>query len=305
MSGSLSAHLGAFLSAQEIPSHKALYIIATLIIGGLFIALLTQVPKRFRKPLIIGGTFIAGLYFSLEFLLPPKGTAQAALASNSAWGHVVKALFGWFLRPLAADKRLAADENWLSLYLENVNTIWQVIGAFTFALGLWNLIHLHFRNVIHTTGNAFASAFFFLGLAFMVFAGYVKQVSGIDGLFDFATQGLFFQLDAAMFSLIAFFIISAAYRAFRIRSFEASIMMTAALLVMLSQIPVGAWLTSWLPDHGWVANLRLERLGQWILRQPNAAAQRGINFGLAVGMLATGLRIWLSLERGSYFEREV
>ncbi|MCC6484442.1 MAG: hypothetical protein IT209_06295 [Armatimonadetes bacterium] len=305
MSTGLALPLGAFFQAQ--PNHKlnALYIAGCLFAGGLFIALLTQTPKRFRKPLIVSATFIAGLYFSLEFLLPPKATAETVLASHSPWNRTMSALFGWFLRPLASNSRLAPDENWLSLYLENVNTVWQVIGAFTFALGLWNLIHLHFRNVVHVTKGAFASSFFFLGLAFMIFAGYLKQFSGIPDLFAFATSGLFFQLDAAMFSLIAFFIISAAYRAFRIRSFEASIMMAAALLVMLSQIPVGAWLTSWLPDHGLLSNLRIERVGQWVLRQPNAAAQRGINFGLAVGMLATGLRIWLSLERGSYFERDV
>jgi hypothetical protein len=30
-----------------------------------------------------------------------------------------------------------------------------------------------------------------------------------------------------------------------------------------------------------------------------------IDFGLGVGGLATALRLWLSLERGSYFEEEL
>jgi hypothetical protein len=108
-----------------------------------------------------------------------------------------------------------------------------------------------------------------------------------------------------MFSLVAFYIVSASYRAFRVKSGEATLMMAAAFIVMLGMVPIGVYLTHWIPETGkyaWLSVFRLENLTVWILTGPNAAAQRAITFGIAVGGLAMALRIWLSLERGSYLD---
>jgi len=51
--------------------------------------------------------------------------------------------------------------------------------------------------------------------------------------------------------------------------------------------------------------LRLEVIKEWLLTVLNAAALRAIAFGLGIGSLAISLRIWLSLERGAYFEKEI
>jgi hypothetical protein len=115
-------------------------------------------------------------------------------------------------------------------------------------------------------------------------------------------NGGYSALQATMFSLVAFYIASAAYRAFRVKSGETVLMMGAAFLVMLSIVPIGIWLThwSWIPD--W---LRLANVGDWIMTVPNMAAQRGMAFGISVGGLAMALRMWLSLERGSYFDKQM
>ena len=52
------------------------------------------------------------------------------------------------------------------------------------------------------------------------------------------------------------------------------------------------------------AFFRLEMLGEWLMRWLNTPAQRGIIFGIAVGALAMSLRIWLSLERGTFFSEQ-
>lgn len=289
---------------------KAYWLGGALLVGVLFLVALTYTPRRLRKPMIVGITFLTGLYFSLEYLVPSRGMAEAILASDGFGPRVASALFGWILRPMA-ESGLGPDENFLTPSVQGLTQAWQVVAGFTFALGMWNLIHVHGKNLLRAGKNWGFSLLFFIGVAFMATSGMVMNYGGgryaalAGDSFRFATEGMLFQLDAAMFSLIAFFIISAAYRAFRIRSLEATIMMTAAFLVMLGQVPIGIWLTSWIPDMWGLHNLRLENISYWILTQPNAAAQRGINFGLAVGMLAMGLRIWLSLERGSYFEKEV
>ena len=105
-------------------------------------------------------------------------------------------------------------------------------------------------------------------------------------------EGLFVALGSAMFSLLGFYIAAAAYRAFRVRSAESSLMMIAAVLVMLGQIPFGVWIWSGLPD------LRL-----WLLEIPNSAAFRAITFGAGVAGLVMAFRMWFSIESES-FDRE-
>ena len=104
-------------------------------------------------------------------------------------------------------------------------------------------------------------------------------------------DGLFVALGSAMFALLGFYMASAAYRAFRVRSMESGLMMGAALLVMLGQIPFGIWLYGGFPD------LRL-----WILEVPNAAAFRAIALGASIAGLVMAFRMWLSIESDSFGE---
>lgn len=110
-------------------------------------------------------------------------------------------------------------------------------------------------------------------------------------LFDFLNFGFFVALGSAMFSLLGVYIAAAAYRAFRIRTFESSLMMLAAVVVMLGQIPFGVWLFSDLPQ--W-------RL--WLLEVPNSAAFRAIKIGASIAGLVLAFRMWFSIESDSFSE---
>ncbi len=111
-------------------------------------------------------------------------------------------------------------------------------------------------------------------------------------------DNLYAPMNATMFSLLAFFIASAAFRAFRIRTLEAGLLAVAALIVMLGRVPLGDLATAWLPE--W---LRLGSLQQWIMDVPQNAAKRAILIGAALGIMATGLRVILGIER-SYLGTE-
>lgn len=105
-------------------------------------------------------------------------------------------------------------------------------------------------------------------------------------------------MDAAMFSLIGFFILSAAYRAFRVRSIEASILMATALVVLLMFVPIALMLTNGLDPNTFAGNFRIDSIGSWLLATINVPAIRAIDLGLGLGLLAMGLRIMLGLEKG-------
>ena len=108
-------------------------------------------------------------------------------------------------------------------------------------------------------------------------------------IYRFLYDGLFVSLGSAMFALLGFYIASAAYRAFRIRSVESGLMLGAAFLVMLGQIPFGVWIWGGLPA------VRL-----WILAVPNSAAFRAIAIGASLAGLIMAFRMWLSIESRSF-----
>jgi len=91
---------------------------------------------------------------------------------------------------------------------------------------------------------------------------------------------------ATMFSLLAFFISSAAYRAFRARNLLASLLLFAALVVMLRfnpYIPFGA---------------EVSDASNWLMNVPNLAAQRAMVIGIGLGIVATAMKVILGIERG-------
>ena len=253
-----------------------LYVLGALIFSALVFAALQLIPHRGRKYVIQGITFLGGLYFALEFFLPT---------------HPM---------PTAADPD--AVGNFLTPGIIPFGTVANVIGAFTVGLGVFNLCQVHGKRVTKGGNNAFNSMAFFLSMILMMVIAILAKAhpnSINKNLNALLFQGALLTLDATMFSIIAFYIVSAAYRAFRVRSVEATLLLVTAIVVMLGQIAVGQWLTHALPQA-----LHVESIRSWILTIANAAATRAIAFGLGIGGLAVALRIWLGLERGSYFDAQ-
>ena len=110
--------------------------------------------------------------------------------------------------------------------------------------------------------------------------------------FKWGYDYLYSPMQSTMFSLLAFFIASAAFRAFRIRTVDAALLAIAALIVMIGRVPIGNLLTSGLPE-AW----QLPTWANWLLEWPQNAAKRGIAIGAGLGVMATGLRIILGIER--------
>jgi len=179
------------------------------------------------------------------------------------------------------------------------NDILRVIGAFSIVLGIGSILRHHFLKIKRkaeywgyswiTVVALFASAI--IGL----FGGIDPARPGIlpthIGGFSFHIQTIYSNmmvpLAATMFSMLAFFMSSAAYRAFRARTFEATLLLVAAFILMLGAVPLGRLIHRELPAFA-----------EWILSVPNTASKRGILFGVALGSLATSLKIIIGIERG-------
>jgi hypothetical protein len=259
------------------------YILGSLVLTVLVIGLLMLIPPRFRRNVILAVTFLGGLFIATEFFWPTHPA------------------------PTPDDPKHVA--NFLTPSVTAFNNIVPVIGAWTIGLGVLNLIQVQGKRLMRGGSAAFYSAVFFLSAIAMLIVNILQQahpnlinVNLNKLLFD----GFYKSLDATLFSIIAFFIVSAAYRAFRIRSVDATILLVTAIIVMLGQISLGQMITMHLPDAegSFWRNFRIEVVRDWILTKANTPALRAIAFGLGIGSLAVALRIWLGLERGSYFDRQ-
>jgi len=168
---------------------------------------------------------------------------------------------------------------------------YMVIAAFATLLGVMNLSKVHLQRIRGKSRQWGYSIVLLSALGSMSFFGLYFGI-GKGSIFDYLFNNLYIPMSATMFSLLAFFVASASYRAFRARTVDAALLLAAGFIVMLGRVPIGATLTSFLPE-----GYRLPQLADWIMAVPNTAGQRAIMMGAALGVVATSLRIILGIER--------
>jgi hypothetical protein len=171
-------------------------------------------------------------------------------------------------------------------------TIWvPIIGAFALILGVGSLSRLHGHKVRNKAPNWPYSLAVLLPMYLLPVFALLLPASvggGMDppGVYNFAYMHIQVPIQSTMFSLLAFYIASAAFRAFRAKSLLATLLLLTAVIVMMGQVPIGELLGSWFP-----------KVGLWIIDFPNNAAKRAIGLGVGFGILATQLKIIFGVER--------
>lgn len=191
-------------------------------------------------------TFIAGMVMVLQFFIPHRPFSDLQQLFNS-----------WFL----------------------------IITVFAMILGLGNLLKVHTKRLQRKPKGWWYSIVLLAGFAIMFIAG---MVWGIERgtFFDFLFWNVHLPMSSMMFALLAFFVASASYRAFRARTPEATLLLISAILVMIGRVPLGNYIWDKLP-----------LISDWIMGYPNMAGQRAIMIGIALGIVSTSLRIILGIER--------
>lgn len=97
-------------------------------------------------------------------------------------------------------------------------------------------------------------------------------------------------LSAAMFSLLAFFIASASYRAFRARNLEATLLLVAASIVILGRVPIGDYVFG-------MFGLKISLISDYITAVINAAAQRAILIAIGIGTIIISFKLLFGIEK--------
>jgi hypothetical protein len=206
-------------------------------------------------PLIIAGT--VGIVLVIQYFIPhaPFNTLNDIF---SDWFSIIQATAIWLgalnLIKVSGDKVYKRQRDWPFSLVIIITFLLMVIVGFFFSGG---------RRFLDP-GTPFSQ------------------------LYDY----VYTPLVAMMFALLAFFVGSASYRAFRARNKQATVLLLAAFFVMLGRVPLGDALTGWLPN--W---FHMSLVSNWIMNVPNTAGQRAIMIGIALGIVSTSLRMILGIER--------
>jgi hypothetical protein len=191
----------------------------------------------------------------------------------------------------------------------NVETWVMIIAGFAMLLGLLSLFKVNILKIKFKAPNWQYSLITMISCLVMIAFGFLwgtdKQVGLVGhgesiqswlGLkpFDYLFNNIYQHLAATMFALLAFFIASAAYRAFIGRTLESKLLLIAAIIVMLGRTSLGSWLTGFLNEN---SLLHLPNLAEFIMKYPNTAGQRAIMIGSGLGVIGSSLRILLGIER--------
>lgn len=167
-----------------------------------------------------------------------------------------------------------------------------IIGVFAMMLGVLSLTRVSITKIRRKSEAWQYSIITLIGLFAMSALGIIgNYYQPSMSVFNWNFNNIMIPISASMFSLLAFFIASAAYRAFRARSVLATILLVAAIIVMMRFFPLGP-LTA-----------VVGKTSDWILNVPNLAAKRAILIGVGLGIVSTAIKVVLGIER-SYLGKD-
>jgi hypothetical protein len=191
-----------------------------------------------------------------------------------------------------------------------------IVATIAMLLGGANLCVHHLKKVSdHEAGWGFSAvtlaAFFMTVVVGLLKLGVVPEsVKHLDhawsgqfqqegSVFWWIYQYLFSPVVSTMFALLAFYVASAAFRAFRAKNVEAVLLLLTALIVLVGQTKDREITSLFMPapKDGSLPDIPIADLTEFIRKTFVTAGQRAIMIGVALGVVATSLRILLGLDR--------
>ncbi len=172
-----------------------------------------------------------------------------------------------------------------------------IVGGFTLLLGVVSITRVNLATVKKRKEGWFYSVLTLLSILAMSAPAVLPNSwsplfgRGPGSVYDWLFNYMQAPMMATMFATLAFYIASAAYRAFRARSAEATLLLITATAIMLWRVPMGEAMLNQLP--GDVSTF----LNDFIMNGVNRSVQSGIIIGAGLGAAAMSLRIILGIER--------
>lgn len=188
-----------------------------------------------------------------------------------------------------------------------------ILAAFAFVLGGGNLLKLHLKKISDQRPGWAYSGVVLVCFIVTLFVGLMKigaypnptypnvhfggETQGSGSMFWWFYEYAFKPLTSTMFAMLAFYVASAAFRAFRAKNFEAILLLGTAFIVLLGRTFAGVLATGWIPPDSAFSGLRLENLSVYVMQVFNTAGTRAIMIGIALGIASTSMKILLGIDR--------
>lgn len=173
---------------------------------------------------------------------------------------------------------------WLPALTDAAGLVYEwimLLAAVALLLGVVNVMRLHIQRIQLGLRDWELSLILLSVLAAVAVAGLLSPAGVASPLMEWLFDSLLAPAQAALFSLLAFFMAAAAFRYLRISRASGIWMLAGALLVLLLQMPMSS---AWLPPA--VANF-----AAWLISVPVMAAVRGLLLGSGVALLIVTLRL--------------
>jgi len=168
--------------------------------------------------------------------------------------------------------------------LSEIDSWIQLMGNMALFLGGINLCRLHVNNIRKRRQHWIFSVWLLIVFGFFTVLGLAKGSQ--DPLYKGLYDALIVPVNASMHSIAAFFLCSAAFRAFRVKNLDSILLLVSGAFVMLASVPIGDLISSNIPV-----------ISDWLLNIPGSAVARAMSNGMFFASFAATLRIFLGLER--------
>ncbi|MBF0408870.1 MAG: hypothetical protein HQM10_16095 [Candidatus Riflebacteria bacterium] len=163
-----------------------------------------------------------------------------------------------------------------------------IVAIFTLILGIISLLKANIRKISEKAQGWGFNLVLIISFIVTFVCGFLGGFSAKWKPFsNLIFQAILAPAAATMVSLLAFFIASAAFRSFRIRSMGSAVLFLSAVVVMLGNVPMGDSIS-----HGVIPRLRT-----WILEVPSSGAQTAIIIGAAAGYIISALKLIFGIEK--------
>lgn len=172
-------------------------------------------------------------------------------------------------------------------FLSDMLLHWAVILAgFALLLGMINLFSVHARRLVQREKNAFYSGVLIVSFLLALVVIGVATPTGDAAMWIF--QNIQLPIETSLMAILVVTLSLSAMRLMRRRMGVLPILfILTVILVLLGTAPL----------YGYGTIPALSYLKQWIAQVPAMAGGRGLLIGVALGAIATGLRILIGADR--------
>jgi len=180
----------------------------------------------------------------------------------------------------------------INSYADTLRAAQTIVGTFAVLISVTLLTRIHARRIMRDPKKIESWVLLIclwvpLIWGLVMYAFYGKRPTVEYALQNIVFNGIVSPGDSTIYAILAFFIASAAYRAFRARSTEAAILLIAGIICMLGNAPIGELIwPGFVPLKDWINQV-------WV-----KAESRVITISGLLATLALYVRIILGYERG-------